>query len=124
MTDSETNRQIAIRQIRALFDRAEDEGVLREVWNIVAGLRGPDDGPKSGLHTRNWRKSLVTTRLRRVVLTKRQASDLGVSHVLNWPLVRHADVRPLTDAQWDEVGEHSTSHFYNHARFAHGAPLI
>jgi hypothetical protein len=61
----------AVKLIRELFDKAQDKGVLWEVWHIVSALRGPDDDD-------DFNKEKFTIEIRKVVITTKQGNKVGL----------------------------------------------
>lgn len=88
----------ALESVRELLDKAEREGNLYQVWDILSAIRGPDDENRKN-------KEKFTTKIRQTILTKTQAEKIGVSNYDDFPPTR-------TDVVELEI--HLCSHFFQH----------
>jgi len=93
-----------LKEIRNLFDKAQKEGRLQQLWNILTALRGPDFDQTNDLKTK------YTTPIRESVLTSSQADKLNLTDYRNWPKIRKNDV--VIDFSTTEEWSHFLDHIY------------
>lgn len=97
----------ALELVRELFDKAENEGRLREVWTLVTALRGPDSYGDENL------KLIYTTPIRQCCLTHYQADKIGVDY---WMMYSHYRLDKLESKEVDY--SRGNTHFLSHIRSA------
>ena len=100
----------AVNALRKLFTDADKAGKLADVWQLVTAMRGPDKDDTFE------KKDNITTPIRRVVLTQRQARELGVTGSWSYVIGGRKDSVDLPNlSSWSSLME---NHFEDHAFLA------